>query len=314
MSVIKYLSDYIDNQDYPKGVKESLKCNWKTAVKKRIEDYHGKYFIESRCVVTDYEINISWSDKYRSIYKVNNELWISSAVPAWRNGWRQYIKKEQTRELVDYYFHFLTQYWHRCNVTPILVFLMWRYNVSAEWVGSPTINQENFSDLEFQENFKNKELSAFVKQINCDYPMVHNACYHYIRMWNLLNNDFTEDAFVNMDCIASLVRMRCEEAHGKNSNLALLGFNEKQIKMMTSLHIIRSEFAAHPSQSKWWDFFEVFKNESDEYTDLSINMILKIGSSFYSKNPVERSYEGITNAPTKFHDCFWFNKIQAKNG
>jgi hypothetical protein len=308
MTIIKYLSDYLDGLNYPKNIKESLKQNWKTSVKKRIDDYDGKYFIESRCIATDYEINISWSDKYRSIYKVDNELWVSSAVPAWRKDWKKYIKNEQTRELVDDYFHLLTQYWHRCNVTPILVFLMWRYSVSAEYVGSHTMKYENFSNVGFQENFKNKELTEFVEQINCDHPMVHNACYHYIRMWNLLNNDFTEDAFVNMDCIASLVKMRCEEAHGKHSSLTLLGFNEKEIKMMTLLHTIRSEFAAHPSQSKWWDFFELFENESDEYTDFSINMILKISSS-YSHSPIPRTYDGITNASGKFHDCFWFNKI-----
>lgn len=309
MSVIKYLSDYLDNQKYPKNVKDSLKHHWKTSVKKRIEDYDGKYFIESRCVMFDCKINISWSDKYRSIYKIDNDLWISSAVPAWRNGWREYIKNEYTRIIIDDYFHFLTQYWHRCNVTPIILFLMWRYSVSAEWIGSANVTGQYFGDLKFKENLKNKELTVFIQQLNCEHPIVHNACYHYIRMRNLLKHEFIEDAFVNMDCIASLARMRCLEVNKGILNLTLLGFNKKQIKMMETLHELRSKFAAHPSQSKWWDFYELFENELNEYTDFSINMILKIGSSFYLDSPIPKTYDEITNAPAKFHDCFWFNRI-----
>lgn len=102
--------------------------------------------------------------------------------------------------------------------------------------------------------------------------------------------------------------MRCREINN-SSDLSILGFNQKQIEKIAYLHDLRSELAAHPSQTKWWDFYDLFENELDNYIDLSFNMILKIGASFYSENPVERSYEGITNAPTKFHDCFWFNKI-----
>lgn len=204
MTAIKYLCDYIDNRSYPKSVKESLKCHWKTSVKKRLEDYEGKYFLETRLIMSDCEVNISWSDKYRSIYKENNDLWISSIVPAWRNGWGKYIKNNITNDLVDDYFYFLTQYWHRCNVTPIILFLMWNYNIDADWISSHEIKQLNFHDSTFENNFENKKLTHFMRQLNCEHPILHNACYHYIRMWRLLQNDFIEDVFVNMECHCKL--------------------------------------------------------------------------------------------------------------
>ncbi len=84
-------------------------------------------------------IKLQWSDETRLIYNEGDSLWVASAVPAWRQGWSKHIKNEETRELVSTYFHFLTQFWHRCNVTPILVYIAYKYNELAEWVGSSQV-------------------------------------------------------------------------------------------------------------------------------------------------------------------------------
>jgi hypothetical protein len=128
-------------------------------------------------------------------------------------------------------------------------------------------------------------------------------------MRQLLEHEFIEDAFVNMDCIASLARRRNLELGGSKNDLSRLNIGDQQVQMIDSLHRLRSEFAAHPSMAKWWDFPELFSDDLDKFMDLSLSLILQIAKSYSTEKYVEQTFSGITNAPSEFHDCFWFNRI-----
>jgi hypothetical protein len=309
MTVVHYLCDYLSKVGAPKACRDSLKGNWNEGVKNRLAEFKGKRFIERRMVLPETGIRLQWSDENRMIYNEGDTLWVASAVPPWRRGWSKHIKNEEIRELISTYFHFLTQFWHRCNVTPILVYIAYKYNELAEWVGSSKSMSQEISDERFESNKKGKRITAFLRQVNCLHPVVHNACYHYLRMRQLLDHEFIEDAFVNMDCIASLARRRNLELGGSKTDLARLNIGAGQVQMVDSLHRLRNEFAAHPSMTKWWDFSELFSDDLEKFTDLSLTLILQIAKSYSTEKYVEQTFSGITRAPSEFHDCFWFNRI-----
>jgi hypothetical protein len=309
MTVINYLCEYLSRIGASKACRDSLKANWNAGVKNRLGEYQDKKFIERRMILPDTVIKLHWADQSRMIYNEGNALWVASVVPAWRRGWSKHIKNEEVRELISTYFHFLTQFWHRCNVTPILVYIAYRYNELAGWVGSSDVHSQALSDEQFADNQKEKRITSFLKQVNCHHPLVHNACYHYLRMRQLLEHEFIEDAFVNMDCIAALARRRNLELRGSKTDLARLSIGADQMAIVNSLHKLRSEFAAHPSMTKWWDFSELFSDDVEKFTALSLTLILQIAKSYSTEKPVEQTFSGITNAPNEFHDCFWFNRI-----
>ncbi len=309
MKVINYLCDYLSKVGAPKRYRESLKANWYTGVQNRLGEYKGKRFVERRRVLSETGIRLRWSDESRMIYNEGDSLWVASAVPPWRQGWAGHIKNEEIRDLVSNYVHFITQFWHRCNVTPVLVYIWYRYNEPAEWVGSSPVHAQAFSGEQFGSNQRDKRITAFLRQVNCHHPLVHNACYHYLRMRQLLARDFVEDALVNMDCIASLARKRNLELGGPGTDLSRFNIHANQTLKVNRLHELRNEFAAHPSMTKWWDFSEMFSDDIEEYVDLSLALILQVAKSYSGEKPVEQTFAGITNAPKEFHDCFWFNRI-----
>ena len=179
MAVINYLCDYLTKVGASKGSRDSLKANWNEGVKNRLAEHKDRRFIERRMVLPDTRIRLQWSDESRMIYNEGSAIWVASAVPSWRLGWSQHIKNEETRELITTYFHFLTQFWHRCNVTPVLVYIAHKYNESADWVGSSSIHSQGFSDERFESDRKGKNITSFLSQVNCHHPIVHNACYHF---------------------------------------------------------------------------------------------------------------------------------------
>jgi hypothetical protein len=309
MSVVRYLSDYLSKVAAPKAIRDSLKSNWNVGVKNRLAEFDGKRFIERRMILQNIRIKLEWSDESRHLYNQGDSLWLASAVPAWRQGWSKHIKNEETRGLISDYFHFLTQFWHRCNATPILVYIAYKHDELAEWVGSSQAHAQPISDERFKNTKNEKRITAFLRQVNCHHPVVHNACYHYLRMRQLLNYDFIEDAFVNMDSIASLARRRNLELGGSKTDLARLNISATQLEMTHFLHRLRSEFAAHPSMTKWWDFSEMFSDELEKFTPFALTLIIQIAKSYITEKCVEQTYSGITTAPSEFHDCFWFNRL-----
>ena len=309
MNVINYLCKYLTKVGAPKAYRESLKAHWIAGVKNRLAEYENKRFIERRMVLPDTGIRLQWSDDSRMIYNEGDTHWVASAVPPWREGWLKHIKNEEIRELISNYFHFLTQFWHRSNVTPILTYIAYKYNESADCVGSSDARVQAFSDERFESNRRGKRITPFLSQVNCHHPLVHNACYHYLRTRQLLSHEFAEDAVVNMECIASLAKKRNVELGGSKMDLARLNLRADQMLLVESLHKLRSEFAAHPSTTKWWDFSELFSDELEKFTALSLLLILQMAKSYSTEKPVEQTFSGISNAPDEFHDCFWFNRI-----
>lgn len=309
MFVVKYICDYMTERGYPTSAISSFKTCWKTIVRDHINKLNEHVFIEERLILPDSELDFEYSDEYRRVWLNHDDLWVASVVPAWRQNWRGIIRNDIVSDVVDSYFFFLTQYWHRCNCTPIIVYLLYKYGITSEWIGSPSVIQKPNSKIDWQMNNKNKPFHAFLTQVDCDYPLVHNACYHYIRMKSLLNANFYEDAFVNMDSIASIARQRSAQINSGIIDLNNLGLNQKQENDLEKLHKLRSRFAAHPSRTKWWDFGELFENEIDEYEELIFLVLLKIASSYQDERKIEKTFDAISHAVADFHDCFWFNKI-----
>ena len=113
MFLIKYICDYMTDRCYPTSAISSFKTKWKTVVRDHLNAQQKYAFVEKRAILKDAGLELEYSDESRRISIEGNDLWISSVVPAWRRGWRGIIKNEIVADVVDSYFHFLSQYWHR---------------------------------------------------------------------------------------------------------------------------------------------------------------------------------------------------------
>ena len=119
---------------YPTSAISSFKTCWKTIVRDHINKLNEHVFIEERLILPDSELDFEYSDEYRRVWLNHDDLWVASVVPAWRQNWRGIIRNDIVSDVVDSYFFFLTQYWHRCNCTPIIVYLLYKYGITSEWI------------------------------------------------------------------------------------------------------------------------------------------------------------------------------------
>lgn len=62
------------------------------------------------------------------------------------------------------------------------------------------------------------------------------------------------------------------------------------------------------SGTKWWDFAEIFEFKAEQFLDFTLALLLNLAASHHVSS-VKYTYEGISNAPDKFFDAFWFNRI-----
>jgi hypothetical protein len=311
MNVIRYLCEYLLTRGYPASVRESLKYHWQNTVRARLESESSELFIEKRLILSNTKIRFRWSDDNRHLYDDNGALWIESVAPDWRRGWHSQIGNKIVAELLSDFFYFLTQYIHRCNTTPIVTYIAYKYKVDPTWLYSPKTSHYYSDATDFSKNKiqHNPKLTAFLNQVDCHEPAVHNACFHYLKALRLVDLGYFEEAFVNMECVSSLLRQRNMQMHGNDAAYSDIGISIQQEKMIKSLHNLRNSFAAHPSGTKWWDFAEIFGSKVNQFLDLTVSLLLKLAASYQKASSVKYTFVGISNAPDNFFDAFWFNRI-----
>jgi hypothetical protein len=79
------------------------------------------------------------------------------------------------------------------------------------------------------------------------------------------------------------------------------------------LYILRCRFAAHPSKSKWWDFYEIYEDDIEQLK-LSVRKLLIKYLKYENKNrlidahPTLWSQWFIENCDIVY-DAVWFHEI-----
>jgi hypothetical protein len=92
-----------------------------------------------------------------------------------------------------------------------------------------------------------------------------------------------------------------------------LGIHQAYIKQLRSLYLLRCEFSAHPAQSKWWDFSEIYDEDIDDLKDVAKIILIKFlmyknSHRIIQPNPDKWSQWFFQYADIIF-DAVWFHKL-----
>jgi len=303
VKIENYLCNYLTQRGGTKGQRESLRHYIKNKLRNELIGRDGELFEERRMIVDGgfknkiYNLGVSGI----SAYVDQDSLWVVSYSPNWRSGWKG-IANELVSDLMDSFFHFLTQYIHRCNVTPMLIVIGNKLERECEWVGSRSIKSAIVGrDVSLKETGKPIDV-AMVKQICCHYPPIHNACYHYLKAVKCFDLGLSEEFIVNAASIGSIYVQNCGNKIDKT-----------EVDVIKKLKQLRGRFAAHPSGTKWWDFGEVFENEILQYRDCIQNWVMGIGYHLRQRHIGFTDYgpDMVMENTEEFYNSFWFNEIPA---
>ena len=135
----------------------------------------------------------------------------------------------------------------------------------------PLCNSEYASfcdDIPESTNKRNQLLSYYVRLINAFDPYVNRVIHYYIRALSLLKDGYDEEAITSadnsIDVIFQAVKHHlCLSTKSRSAMydivkiiLNLPAGTEKQLK---NLYQLCCAFSAHPAQTKWWDFGEIYE-------------------------------------------------------
>lgn len=130
-------------------------------------------------------------------------------------------------------------------------------------------------------NQRQHQLEVWIRAINALDPFVHRAMFQYVRALRLRQRHFEEDCVVALDGAANaacqLVRDRLQLRAGTRENAYVaLGLSKADIRVLEDLYVLRSTFGAHPGMTKWWDFAELFEEETSMFVSTTQRLLWRL--------------------------------------
>lgn len=92
-----------------------------------------------------------------------------------------------------------------------------------------------------------------------------------------------------------------------------ISISKYDIQKLDSLYQLRCQFSAHPAQSKWWDFSEIYETDIDDLMDSVKTTLVKFCLFEYNNriiqpNPEKWSEWFLQYADIVF-DAVWFHRL-----
>jgi len=264
-------------------------------------------------------------------------LLIGTVVPYWSSGLKDICKDEQIEDLISAFFHFASQYIARSKMLDIIGSIAFTYNRAGDYWGSMmhTINFDRSNKVELSEIFdkhgfaipndfgirgRNRQFLQWNKVLNALDPYMNRMIFNYIKAMKLDQSNFSEEAVLSLNKTVDIAMQFITErlkvtinCRNKYETFQHIGLNKIECKDLERLYQLRCYFGAHPSMSKWWDFYEIYGDDINEYFFTVKKLILKIAfaenqNRVVEKNPVLWSEWFYSNAQMLW-DANWFHRI-----
>lgn len=243
-------------------------------------------------------------------------------MPMWRSSWRKVSDNEEVRDVIDFFFHFASQYIARSRISSMLGAIATVYDCSfdfrTDWIRSLRVEdneveaakrrlaQELGMTIQSPEDPRRRKrlFSTWAQGLNCLDPFIHRAVYQFWRSTSLWESGFLEEATVALDSVVSIAaefsQIRIQHTDSPRESLSTtLGVSEKDAEAIQHLYELRCDFGAHPSQSKWWDFAEI-------YGDDIHNLRATVKRVLWHLASAEADHRVVNPAPKKWST--WFRK------
>jgi hypothetical protein len=273
-------------------------------------------------------------------YCISNRLITGVASPGWRTGWKHISRDEIIADIIDSFFHLAGQYVHRSRMAGIIGALaatcgracefrykgMQRYlvgadspfgNIEAVRAGSEVHEQYRPAQIfTSARSARNREFSAWVRAINGLDPYIHRAVYQFWKATALLEMSLTtpslsEEAIAALDHVASVAAQFARDKLLVSVNprpvlATALGMPAKDQRQLDHLYMLRCDFGAHPSWSKWWDFGEIYEEDINSLYETVKRLLWYLCQ-------VEKRYRTVEMLPPSWSAWFQQNSLVVWN-
>ena len=264
--------------------------------------------------------------------KTNKSLIVGTLSPAWSNGWRDISTDSFIIDQIDSFFHLANQYIYRGYQINIIGAIALTYGIGCDFRGSEfyktDLSHSNaaynkfYSEIPLTRSKKNYLFERYIDIINSFDPFINRMLYYYVRSLSLRKDDYDEEAITAADNAIDVIF----QAIKKRKNLPTMDrkdmyqivdqeihFPYGVIDKLKDLYQLRCSFSAHPAQSKWWDFFEMYEKDIEAIMDSVKSVVVKF-LMFEKRN------RNIDRAPScwskwflehceTIYDAVWFHKL-----
>lgn len=282
---------------------------------------------------SDININLTYENiicRYSSEDKI---LMTGIVGPSWNRGWTHISKDKFVSDNISYLFHFISQYIYRSYQINLIGAIVLATQVPTDFRGDK-LNytygehakenirkfkgsvKENASELE-------RKILGYLKLINALDPSVNKAIFYYIRALELKKFEFTEESLTAADNMVDVIiqEMKKRLKIPTQDRKLMSEFVYKELRFfdqtdkynLERVYLLRCRFTAHPSHSKWWDFYEIYENSIEEI----MYSVRKFLISFLKYENINRQIESKPDLWSSWfkehcetiYDAVWFHHL-----
>jgi hypothetical protein len=236
-------------------------------------------------------------------------LMSGTIYPYWRRGLRQICKDEYLYDSISGFFHFASQYVSRSRTVDLIGAIALEYNRACDFRGKYmqelTIEKEVSIDT-FKNKYcpevnrrkkrrgKERRLLYYFNTFNALDPFIHRLIFNYVRAIDLFNKCFEEEAIIALENTINISeqfvreRLKISDEDQRAITAYILGFTRSEYWILKRIYELRCYFGAHPSMSKWWDFFEIYENSFDEMFQTVKKLVIRTAEFEQANRIVEK--------------------------
>lgn len=288
--------------------------------------------------------DLSNSEQLRISYKSSNlmckysedenRVFVGTLSPSWASGWKKISKDSYVSKLISDFFHYANQYIYRGYQINLLGAIALTYKRPCDFRGYmlssfqlPLCNSKYASfcdDIPEPTNKRNQLLSYYVRLINAFDPYVNRVIHYYIRALSLLEDGYDEEAITSADNSIDIVfqavkHQQCLSTKSRSAMYdivkTVLNLPARTEKQLMNLYQLRCAFSAHPAQTNWWDFSEIYEINIHAIIDAVKTAIIKfLLFEEKNRNVVKETScwsEWFVDNCDIVYDAVWFHKLPA---
>ena len=282
---------------------------------------------------TDLNLSIEYKN-VMCFYSEEEKALMSGVVcPNWRNGWRGISKDSFVADQIGDLFHFISQYIYRSYQVNLIGAIALSTGRPTDFRGRTLSCSYGSQATEKSADFGNKakeksselslKTSGYLRLINALDPFVNKSIFYYVKSLDLNEHDFIEDSLAaadNMiDVIFQSIKTRMNKPTQDRKGMCdyvykEIGFYDQRNKHnLERLYLLRCAFTAHPTRSKWWDFYEIYEEDIDQIIK-SVRSFLISYLKYENKNrlievhPLKWSQWFMDNCDAVY-DAVWFHDL-----
>lgn len=281
---------------------------------------------------SELKLNLNYNNIMCYYSEKDNSLKVGVVCPNWSRGWRNISKDEFVSDQIDILFHFISQYIYRSYQVNMIGAIALSTGIPTDFRGGTLSNiYDNVArevdtfkkHIDKEPTILSSKTLGYLKLINALDPYVNKVVFYYIRFLELYEFDFTEEALTAADNMVDVLFQSLKKRLKKptQSRKQMSAYVYDEIKFYDSvakhyldrLYLLRCRFTAHPSKSKWWDFYEIYEDEIEEIK-ISIRKLLVSYLKYENNNREVDATPILWSSWFKKHcdiiyDAVWFHEV-----